>query len=354
MGITGTSGVKFKEQRKVSLEILRHLGMGKNVLAERIQEEVAQYIKALHSHQGQPVDLREMTKASISNNICSILFGRRFEYDDPEFTRYLAMVADTLKSASGTALLNFFPWLKHLPGDLFNFKKVLSMTHLIETTFLRPQLDNHILNHTNGNTSDFIHAYIVEIQKRRDSGQATSVDEDNLQQLIRDFFFAGTETTATAICWALVYILHRPEVQDKCYKEIQRVVGTENAPSMLHKQKLAYVEATVMEHGLACDVNFQGHVLPKDTMVLPFLESVLHDSELWENPLSFRPERFIGPDGKLTKPDEFIPFSTGRRLCVGESLARMELFLYLATMIQHFRFLPPEDGQLPSLEGLSK
>ncbi|KAK7471836.1 hypothetical protein BaRGS_00035495 [Batillaria attramentaria] len=87
-------------------------------------------------------------------------------------------------------------------------------------------------------------------------------------------------------------------------------------------------------------------------MVIPNLDSVLYDPEVWGDPDTFRPERFIGPDGKLIRYEEFIPFSTGRRVCLGESLARMELFLYLAAMIQHFRFLPPEDGQMPSLEGI--
>ena len=62
-----------------------------------------------------------------------------------------------------------------------------------------------------------------------------------------DHAAAGPETTATAIRWALVFFLHHPEVQDKCYDEIQRVVGTERAPSMRDKPEMTYMDATIME-----------------------------------------------------------------------------------------------------------
>ena len=107
--MSGNSGWRWKEQRKASLEILRQLGLGKVTMADRIQEEVTQFLKALHDTQGAPVDVAEMTHVSISNNICSILFGQRFEYGDPAFARYLNIVADNLKTAGGERTLGW--WL---------------------------------------------------------------------------------------------------------------------------------------------------------------------------------------------------------------------------------------------------
>ena len=109
LGVSGNSGWRWKEQRKASLEILRQLGLGKVTMADRIQEEVTQFLKALHDTQGAPVDVAEMTHVSISNNICSILFGQRFEYGDPAFARYLNIVADNLKTAGGERILGW--WL---------------------------------------------------------------------------------------------------------------------------------------------------------------------------------------------------------------------------------------------------
>ena len=148
---------------------------------------------------------------------------------------------------------------------------------------------------------------------------------ENLAKSITDLFTAGTETTSTALRWAMLFFIHHPEVQDKCYKEICDVIGPDRSPSIHDKQKMTYLEATTLEvlrrgdivptsisHGLSRDVTFRGYVIPKDAIVIPFVHSVLHDPEIWGDPENFRPERFIGPDGKLTRPDEFIPFSIGK------------------------------------------
>ncbi|PVD29146.1 hypothetical protein C0Q70_11743 [Pomacea canaliculata] len=79
-GVVDTSGAVWKDQRKVAIYILRELGMGKNVLAVKVQEEIKEYIRVISESQGQPLDLSHFTKVSMSNNICSILFGKRFEY----------------------------------------------------------------------------------------------------------------------------------------------------------------------------------------------------------------------------------------------------------------------------------
>ena len=141
---------------------------------------------------------------------------------------------------------------------------------------------------------------------------------------ILDLYFAGTETTSTALRWALLFFLHHPEVQDRCYKEICDVIGPDRAPSMRDKQEMTYLEATTLEvlrkadivpmsasHGLASDVTFRGYVIPRDAIIIPSLTSILQDPEVWGDPENFRPERFIGPDGKVTRPEEFIPFGIG-------------------------------------------
>ena len=101
LGIGGTSGRIWKEQRKTSLEILRELGMGKNLLADKIQEEVTHYIQAVEDLEGAPADLSKLTQVSVSNNICSIIFGQRFEYDDSSFRGYLNAMDQLFKIIAG-------------------------------------------------------------------------------------------------------------------------------------------------------------------------------------------------------------------------------------------------------------
>ncbi|KAK7497332.1 hypothetical protein BaRGS_00011376 [Batillaria attramentaria] len=287
----------------------------------------------------------------------------RFEYDDPTFTSYLRRVDQNVEALTGAGLVTCFPWMRYLPGDLLKFKRTLTNVDAVNEELIKPRVRDHFNSFTDGEASDFIYAYIREMRKREDSAQATTLDDENLITTVGDLFVAGTESTSTAISWAVVLLENYPDAQEKCFQEIQRVIGTARPPSMRDKPDLTYVEATIMEvlrwaniaifalqHAVPYDVSFRGYTIPKEAMIMPNLESVLQDEQTWGDPLVFRPDRFIGPDGKLTRPDEFIPFGIGRRACLGEPLARMELFLYISTMIQQFQFLPPEPGQPPSLE----
>ncbi|KAL8615082.1 hypothetical protein ACOMHN_009167 [Nucella lapillus] len=368
-GIAAASGPVWKEQRKTSLEILRQMGMGKNVLAEKIQEEITHYIRAIRDHQETPADFARMTQISVSNNICSIIFGKRFLYNDPEFLNYMQRFERNFKLLSGTAILNFIPILAYIPGDPFKGQELLDNAKCIYG-FVDRQVADHekVLDKGRGGheDGDFIYSYLHQIRRHQEQGDTeTSLTGEGLQKTVGDLFAAGTETTSTTILWALLFFLHHPHVQDKCFQEISDVIGPHRPPSMSDRPKMTYLEATITEvlrradivpfsllHSSSRDVTFRGYVIPKGAVIMPVLSCALRDPDIWGDPETFRPERFVGPDGKLTRAEEFIPFSTGRRVCLGESLARMELFLYLTTLIQHFRFLPPEEGQLPSLEGL--
>ncbi|XP_025098452.1 cytochrome P450 2U1-like [Pomacea canaliculata] len=365
-GVIDTSGAVWKDQRKVSLDILRELGMGKNVLAVKVQEEIKEYIRVISESQGQPLDLRHLTQASVSNNICSILFGKRFEYDDDVFRNNLRLMHHVLHDGGAGAVVNFLPFLRNLPGNFFKMQHIVNKILLLLNEFIKPFVDEHNRRYEEGTVDDFIGAYIREIHhhRNRQSG-SPHINDVNLPKTVFDIFAAGTESTSTAILWTLVYFLHHPDVQDKCYEEIHRVVGTERAPTIQDRPQLVYMEAVIMEvlryanvaplgvpHATSCDVEFGGYTIPKGTFLFPNLDSVMRDPEIWGDPDRFRPERFIGEDGKLWRPEEFIPFSMGRRVCMGEALTRMELFLYLSTMVQHFQFLPSETGELPSLQGL--
>jgi len=128
---------------------------------------------------------------------------------------------------------------------------------------------------------------------------------------------------------------------------------------------MPYTEATIMEtlrysslipigvwHSTLRDVEFRGFRIPKDTMIIPNLYAVHHDPRLWgEDVEKFNPDRFLNPEGTGTiRPEAFIPFSTGRRACIGEGLAKDELFLIIAAIFQTFRVDLNPDEPRPSLE----
>uniref|UniRef100_A0A3B3WRQ7 Uncharacterized protein n=2 Tax=Poecilia mexicana TaxID=48701 RepID=A0A3B3WRQ7_9TELE len=97
------------------------------------------------------------------------------------------------------------------------------------------------------------------------------------------------------------------------------------------------------------DTTLAKYTIPKGTLILAPLHSVLHDESVWETPHSFNPQHFLDQDGKFKKREAFMPFSAGKRVCLGEQLARMELFLFFTSLLQRFKFSPPA-GEQPSLE----
>ena len=123
------------------------------------------------------------------------------------------------------------------------------------------------------------------------------------------------------------------QVQEKCYQEIADKVGTGRLPTLQFKSSLPYLEATAMEilrksnvvpfgvqHTVCENVVFHGYFIPKNAIILPLMESILSDQQTWGDPEVFRPERFLDADGKVVRPDEFIPFSLGKCFSAGRCL----------------------------------
>ncbi|KFP36417.1 Cytochrome P450 2K1, partial [Chlamydotis macqueenii] len=107
--------------------------------------------------------------------------------------------------------------------------------------------------------------------------------------------------------------------------------------AVIHEiQRFANILPLDLPHETAADVTFKGYFIPKGTYIIPLLTSVLQDKSQWEKPDMFYPEHFLDSNGKFVKKDAFMPFSAGRRICAGETLAKMELFLFFTSLLQRF------------------
>uniref|UniRef100_A0A3B1K1T7 Cytochrome P450 family 2 subfamily R member 1 n=1 Tax=Astyanax mexicanus TaxID=7994 RepID=A0A3B1K1T7_ASTMX len=147
---------------------------------------------------------------------------------------------------------------------------------------------------------------------------------------------------------------------EKVHREIDSVLNG-RAPTMEDKQRMPYVEAVLHEVLRFCnivplgifratsqDTVVRGYTIPRGTMVITNLYSVHFDEKYWREPGVFCPERFLDNNGNFMRRDAFVPFSVGRRHCLGEQLARMEMFLFFTTLLQRFRLQFPQ-GCIPSL-----
>ncbi|XP_027786027.2 cytochrome P450 2C21-like isoform X2 [Marmota flaviventris] len=308
LGIVFSNGDIWKQTRRFSLTVLRNMGMGKKTIEDRIKEEALCLIDELKKTNGSPCDPTFLLSCVPCNVIASVIFQNRFDYGDEKFH----------------TLIHYFHE---------NFR-------LVSTPWIQEKHNTQ---------SDFT--------------------MDNLIITIWDLFTAGTETTSTTMKYGLLLLLKHPEVSAKVQEEIERVIGRDRSPCMQDRSRMPYTDAVLHEiqryinllpidlpHTVIQDVKFREYVFPKGTEIMVSLTSLLYDEKEFPNPQKFDPGHFLDESGNFKKSDHFMAFSAGKRVCVGEGLARMELFLILTSILQHFTLKPlidPKDiDTTPSTIGL--
>uniref|UniRef100_A0A8C0JFE5 Uncharacterized protein n=1 Tax=Chelonoidis abingdonii TaxID=106734 RepID=A0A8C0JFE5_CHEAB len=356
-------GHGWKELRKFALSTLRNFGLGKKSLDQSITEEAGCLCSAFSSKDGHPFNPRFLINSAVGNVMCSITFGNRFEYNNEKFQRMLQLIEEAFNIGAGilSQILDLMPWLLYIPGPHHN----IFQPYIDTFDILREIVKKHKETRDPGFTRDFIDAFLEEIEKvGGDRHGSFTFNEDNLIFTVFDLFGAATETTTVTLCWALLYMLRYPDVQRRVHEEIDKVIGRDRSPKIEDQVNLPYTNAAIYETQRYCDVVFAGvprmtyrdtqvqdFFIPKGTTVIAVLSSVLKDETVWEKPHEFYPEHFLDAAGQFVKREAFLPFSAGRRICLGEQLARKELFLFFTTLLQHFTFHIPEDHPRPQEDG---
>uniref|UniRef100_G3T1S1 Uncharacterized protein n=1 Tax=Loxodonta africana TaxID=9785 RepID=G3T1S1_LOXAF len=353
-GIVFSNGEKWKQTRRFSLVILRNMGMGKKTIEDRVQEEALCLVEALKKTNEFPCDPSFLLGCVPCNVICSIIFQNRFDYSDEKLVTLINYFHEnfSIVSTPWIQLYNAFPSVIHyLPGSHNKLFKNIDG----QKKFILEKIQEHQESLDLNNPRDFIDYFLIKMEQEKHSKQS-EFTMDNLVTTVWDLFTAGTETTSTTIRYGLLLLLKHPEVTAKVREEIDLVVGRHRSPCMQDRSSMPYTDAVVHEiqryidliptnlpHMVTQDIQFREYFIPKDTSVLVSLTSVLHDAKEFPNPEQFDPGHFLDKSGNFKKSNYFMPFSAGKRVCAGEGLARMELFLILTNILQHFTLKPLVD-----------
>ncbi|XP_048207392.1 cytochrome P450 2J2-like [Perognathus longimembris pacificus] len=355
-GLVMSNGQIWKEQRRFTLTTFRNFGLGKKSLEQRIQEEAQHLVEDIENEKGQPFNPQFKINNAVSNIICSIVFGERFEYQDGHFQKMLKLLDELvyLEASIMGMLYNTFPSvMKFIPGQ---HQKIFSNWDKLKS-FISYEIEKHKRDRNPDDPRDFIDAYLNEMAKHPDKN-ATSFHEENLICSTLDLFLAGTETTSTTLRWGLLFMALNPEIQEKAQAEIDRVIGREKQPNLADRESLPYTYAVIHEvqrmgniipfnvpREVASDTTLSGYHLPKGTMILANLTALHNDPKEWATPDTFNPEHFL-ENGQFKKKECFLPFGMGKRVCLGEQLARSELFIFFTFFLQNFTFKPPKNEKL--------
>lgn len=357
-------GPMWKSLRKFGIQTLRGFGVGKKSMEDRIIEECGYLIEGLTPNTSD-IPIKQNFTMAVSNIICGVVRGSRYTYDDEKFSELIRRMNHSFSDPYDSTMLGimiFLPISRHLPFLKNAFLRIKDDVDFM-MTMMEEIVEQHETTYDENHLRDFVDAFLKEKKERVDGTQVYFTGKI-LKTYIRELFEAGTETTSTTLNWCMLCFCHYPECQEKIAKEIETVMGESGVPAMKHRDELPYTCAFIQEimrhrtlvpmgvfHKTNEECNLNGFIIPKDTTVIPNILSVHFDPDLFENPEEFKPERFLDETGKFVKSHHVIPFSVGPRFCLGEQLARMEIFLFLTSIIQKFRILPDPSCALPSFFG---
>ncbi|XP_007523498.1 cytochrome P450 2D14-like [Erinaceus europaeus] len=355
-------GHAWREQRRFSLSTMRNFGLGKKSLEEWVTEEASCLCAAFADQAGSPFRPNELLNKAVSNVISSLIYARRFEYDDPRFLKMLDLIEVFLKEESEflRQLFNEIPVLLKIPWLVDKFFS----GHKAFLAMLDELINEHRMTRNPNQPRDLTDAFLDEVEEAKGNPES-SFNDANLRMVVADLFSAGMVTTSTTLAWALLLMILHPDVQRRVQQEIDEVIGQSRPPEMADQAHMPYTMAVIHEvqrfgdivplgvpHMTSRDTEVQGYRIPKGTVLLTNLSSVLKDESCWKKPLRFYPEHFLDDQGRFVKKEAFIPFSAGRRSCPGEPLARMELFLFFTCLLQRFSFSVPAGQPRPSDQGV--
>ena len=301
---------------------------------------------------------------TVLNVVCRIVFNHRYDINDAEFRDIILYNSLLTQGFSGGDPIAFLPWLRFFP---FKSIKLIREYIRIRDPIIDRKLQEHRDTFDPNNLRDLTDA-LIQLSSEAvtlERANLKHLSDDHLTMVINDIFTAGTETTVTTLRWATVYLLRWPDEQQKLYDELIGVIGEDRYPALADRGELDYLEATIREtlrlssllplglpHKCISDSSINEIDIPKNTQVLFNTWQMHRDPQFWDDAEVFNPGRWLSPEAKLIAGANlsYLPFSAGRRVCLGESLAKTELFIILSRLIRDFIIKPESGKPVPGMD----
>ncbi|XP_021826608.1 cytochrome P450 71D11-like [Prunus avium] len=319
------------------------------------EEEVVNLIQWIASRAGSPINLTQEIYSSTYSVTSRVAFGKKTR--DQE--KFIYVVKEAVKTLSGFALADVFPSVSLL-------QLLSGMRPKLER--LHKEADRIMENIIKEHQRDMVTTKIVEGEAEEDlvdallkfhehgSGLEFSLTTDNIKAVIFDMFSAGSETSATAVDWAITEMIKTPRVMETAQNEVREVFNRKGQIDETCIREMKYLNLVIKETlrlhppaplllprecGEKCEID--GYEIPVKSKVIVNAWAIGRDPNYWNEPERFNPDRFLDSsiDYKGTH-FEYIPFGAGRRICPGISYGLANVELPLAFLLYHFDWKLPD------------
>jgi len=302
--------------------------------------------KKLAQSDDQVINISTEIWLACANTTWSLLFGKRVESDDPDFLQFMKMKDWLLQGLLYSTLSHGFPFLKGLPVNKLQYLQYYKKAC---DELIGKYYSEHIKTFDKDNIRDMLDALLLEHEH---------LTKDNVEMIVSDFLIAGVETVASTLEFIILHLLQYKDCADKCLSEINDIVG-ENELTLDVLSKLHYTNAVVAEtlrlkptapltppHKATEDTTILDYTIPKDTIVQVNIYAIHIDSKLHQEPMRFKPERFLDEEGHYQNIEGYLPFSLGRRECLGKAVALKSLVFFTAEILRNFSLDIPDGHRL--------
>ncbi|KAG8013629.1 Cytochrome P450 1B1 [Nibea albiflora] len=357
---------QWKVHRKIAQSSLRVFSSAnsetKKAFEQHITAEAMELVQVFlrRSTHGRYFDPAHEFTVAAANIMCALCFGKRYGHEDVEFRNLLKKLHKFGETVGAGSFVDVMPWLQSFPNPVRSIYENFKNLNEEFFTYVKDKVMQHRESFDPDVTRDMSDAIINVIEH----GKGKVLEKEFVEATVTDLIGAGQDTMSTVMQWIILLLVKHPDIQAKLHELIDKAVGQDRLPSTEDRSNLAYLDAFIYEtmrftsfvpvtipHSTTSDVTIEGLHIPKDTVVFINQWSVNHDPLKWKDPHIFDPSRFLDENGALDKDvtNGVMIFSSGKRRCIGDQIAKVEVFLFTAILLHQCSF-ESDPSELPTLD----
>ncbi|XP_010443949.1 PREDICTED: cytochrome P450 89A2-like [Camelina sativa] len=360
---SGTYGATWRLlRRNLTSEILNPSRVKSYSNARRsVLENLCDRIRN-HGEEEKPIVVVDHLRYAMFSLLVLMCFGDKL--DEEQIKRVEFVQRRELLTFSRFAILNVFP----------SFTKLFLRKRWEEFYQIRREHKDVLLPLIRSRrkmieySKDYVQSYVDTLFELQLPEEKRKLNEDEIVSLCSEFLNAGTDTTATTLQWIMANLVKNQEIQERLYKEIKGVLGEGEEKEIEEEEmkKMPYLKAVVLEglrlhppghlllpHRVSEDTELGGYKVPKNGTINFNVAMIGRDPTEWDEPMEFKPERFIGEDEEAVQVDvtgsrgiKMMPFGAGRRICPGIGLAMLHLEYVVVNMVKEFEWKQVEGDEV--------